>query len=262
MTTAPNIVEVEAYCEGSTEVGIVKPLFSSQKKTGKLCPYRIEPINLQGKKGPHDPEKDPLYAGLSATIKRLQSNPEIAKKILILLDKDNESVEQTRQELLETLRKIDATSEFHELENVQGAFRLSHTQLGNVELVLHLACYHHPSVEDKPTSDDCLLKLALKPKTAENLFKSCNKSSSWSGMSHEKLIDKIATELPSLLRKNGINSVSAKQLLIFYSAIIAPDTSLPGFAEKIVHHSDAEDIKETFPSLIAAFKHLGLTYES
>jgi hypothetical protein len=66
------------------------------------------------------------------------------------------------------------------------------------------------------------------------------------------VISKIEHEIPSLLNRNGIPLLEAKDYVRLYAAVLQEHTSPPTFAKKTLAHAEPDDVREIFAPLLAA----------
>lgn len=177
-------------------------------------------------------------------------------RCLVLRDLDTHDGEDERsicQSITDALRReLEKRSERNiSLPSLDPYLAYPHIYTLNIveldfRLAIHIATYQWSQSFRNSTTDDYLLKLALKSNTVTKL-------STKLGISPERLSAKITDELPELLRRNGITLCEAKNYLQIYAATIQ-FSGLTGFVAKMIENSDEQDIRDVFQSFIAAFE--------
>ncbi|MCS6916015.1 MAG: hypothetical protein RMK29_21730 [Myxococcales bacterium] len=180
-------------------------------------------------------------------------------RCLVLRDLDErETMERIKQGLQTALQAL-----YRERGHPKAVVRfVRHRAHGNVYLhtcteldvrvALHIATYRHLPDFCKSTIDDYVLRVALHHETAAALIK----RQGWS-ISSKRIIHKVTSEIPALLKQNGIPMMGeAKDFIHFYAALLRVHTSPAVFAEKILHHAPESELREVFAPLRAAAEFL------
>jgi hypothetical protein len=232
-------MSIHTFCEGKTEEKVLDHI-----RNLDLYP-KMEHCHGKGKSG--------INQRLVATIAPKIGKPETLR-CLVMRDldaHDGETIGTIVQSLTDALKRklpergMDVSSialvPHPEWSHV---FTLASTT-PDFLLALHVAA--HPWKDDfiKSTIDDCVLRLALDPVTAERLAGDLNLEGS-------RLVRKITRELPRLLDENGIPLLEAKDYVRLYAAVVKSHTSPPVFAEKTMKRAEESTIREIFAPLLAA----------
>ncbi len=233
-----------ALCEGATEKMIVD-------KLEKLRDQTITCYDLGGDGN----LEERLKENIDTVIENAKVDQETATAMLVLVDRDDKEIASRCQKVLAVVKNnFDRNAEF-EKTSLDNVFILK-TTLENLRLVLHVSSYRCEPASIGYTSDDYVLKLALTQTIASRLLgEDKSKKKEWT-ITKEKLLLKIQEEMPKLLKDNGIPSLSAKQYLRLYAALVAPKKSVPGFAGTVLEHSDPSEIQTVFESFITAIGYL------
>ena len=217
-------------------------------------------------------EKMPLKMDIGEGRGRHQINRDLATKLepflergdpvrcLVLRDLDahtSETVESIVQSVRDTVngllqKRVPGTPvvTLSALPDFPSVYTLALSQ-PDFRLALHIATYRWHEEFVKATIDDYVLSLAVQPTTAKALVD----KKGWT-ISAEDLLHKVTTEIPGLLKGNGIPLREAKDYVRLYAAVIQEHTSPPVFAQRTLAHADEGDLKRVFAPLLAAIEFL------
>lgn len=201
-----------------------------------------------------------------------QSNRDLATKLgpllergdrircLVLRDLDThvgETVESIVQSVQDTVHRMlqqrlpgTPPVTLSQLLNFPSVYTLAPSQ-PDFRLALHIAIDRWREEFIKATIDDYVLSLAVQPQTAGALAA----KKGWQ-VSAEDLLQKVTTEIPRLLKSNGIPLREAKDYVRLYAAVIQEHTSPPVFAQRTLAHAGEDDLRRVFASLLAAIDFL------
>lgn len=239
--------ELIVFLKGKTEINIIKTLKSFEFLHFKDC---IEYEN-SGK------FKEKIYKSL----KPVAGEP---ITMVILRDLDQVSIESVVQSTEDALKNVytEIPVKFVKHEKYPNIFFYMHED-AEIKIVLHIA--EKCSIDGLPefkncTTDEYVLDLALRPETIFNLteFKEIRKENSH--LNPEEIQNKIISEIPNILRKNGIDLVEAKDFVNLYILVLQLDGAKMRYADlpgKVIEHAHDGDIEEVFESWIAAFNIFG-----
>jgi hypothetical protein len=262
-----DLTTIEVLFEGATEEKVLAQLCKEIKHESrvvreKICHQTLKPTSAKGQGGIPS-ELDRILRNLP-----LVENP--PHRLLIVWDRDNKDHSARCNSVLSVVRRFASEARLEKLsfDNVY----ILHDGPDNLRLALCIAsdCCDLPfdvvnretTTEEtrtgrKATTDDYVLKLALRESTASRLLTYQKKKRPDWKITTEKLIEKITKEIPELLMRNGIPLLpDAKEYVRFYAAILSLHTSPPVFAETTLAHANEDDIKEVFAPLLAAIQHL------
>lgn len=237
-------INLLALCEGATEKTIID-------KLKKIHDHTIKASDLGGE-GNLSPR---LEEEIDTLIEDIKVNPDTITGILVFLDQDNKKIDDRCKKVLATVQKKDKNAQFEKASH-DNVFILK-TTLSNLRLVLHVSTHRCEPASIGRTADDYVLSLALTQTIASHLLKEDKtKKADWT-LTPDNLIIQIREKIPELLKTDGVKSLSAKQCLRLYAAVVAPKKSIPAFAGIVLDYSTDSDIRNVFASLIKAIEHLG-----
>ena len=236
--------ELIVFLEGKTEINTIETLKSLEIiRFGDYIEYKNS-----GK------FKEKIYKSLDA----VAGEP---INMVVLRDLDSGvSIESVVQSTEDALKKVytEIPVKFVKHEKYPNIFFYIHED-AEIKIVLHIA--EKCSIDGLPefkncTTDDYVLDLALRPETIFNLkeFKEIKKKNS--DLTPGEIQNKIISEIPDLLKKNGINLIEAKNFVNLYILVLQLDGAKMRYAHlpgKVITHAENEDIKEVFESWIVAF---------
>jgi hypothetical protein len=236
--------ELVVFLEGKTEVNTIETLKSFEIiRFGKYIEYRNS-----GKL------KEKIYRFLAP----IAGEP---INMVVLRDLDSEvSIESVIQSTEDVLKKVysEIPVKFVKHEQYPNIFLFIHED-AEIKIVMHIA--EKCSIDGLPefkncTTDDYVLDLALRPETIFNLkeFNEIKKKNS--DLTPEEIQNKIISEVPDLLSKNGINLNEAKNFVNLYILVLQLDGAKMRYADlpgKVIKYAHDGDIEEVFESWIAAF---------
>jgi hypothetical protein len=262
--------KIDVIFEGKTEESVLEALTNDVTQgdkvvRNKICTSKLNPIIVADKKtGKEKTGQDAIPEKIAEVLKDLPFQPDRILRVLVIWDQDSKNHSARCDSVLGVVRKFAKNARLEKLPGYNNVYVL-HDGPYNLRLTLYIAseCWD-PSLQktaseqneiQKTTTDDYVLKLALKDSIASSLLAS-KKKPDWK-ITTEKLIEKVTKEIPELLKQNGIPPLSdAKEYVRFYAALLSLPTSPAIFAAKTLAHADTSDIEEVFASLIAAIKHL------
>lgn len=246
-------IEIEVLFEGATEEKVLGQLSREIRHSDEIIREKIchQPLKLTSAGG-----QGKIPAELRRILQNLSLFPETTARLLIVWDRDDKDNSVRCDSVLGVVREFARNARWENSPDFDNVYLLCNGP-DNLRLALHIAadcCY--PSFQ-KATTDDYVLKLALKESTAARLLDDRKRNRPDWKITTPQLIEKITKEIPDLLKQNGIPLLpDAKEYVRFYAAVLALHTSPPVFAEKTLAHAKEDDIKEIFAPLLAAIQHL------
>lgn len=237
-------MKVYAIVEGETEKRVLEKLESFVK-------ISIEITSSNGKRQ--------LNKTIIGKIGPLINLERIRVVVLRDLDlNDNETISDlvysTETALSQTfqMRGITVEPKLQPLNRSENVYVWNSEEL-DFGLALHVATYRWNESFIKATIDDYILDLALDPVVAGSIAQSQKLD-----IEGERLIIKVAQELPELLHKNGIPLVEAKDYVRLYAAIVKAHTSPQVFAQKVLNRNEIDErvLRDHFKSLFTALEFL------
>jgi len=248
-----SLTEIEVLFEGTTEENVLNQLRNDVTYGGAVTRSRIcqQTIKLTSAGGQGN-----LPRKLQAILKDLPLSPEVTKRLLVVWDLDNHEVSARCGSVIDVVKKVAPGAYLEPLAGFDNVYVLR-SGPENLRLGLHVSCHRYDDSFCKATTDDYVLKLALRESTASKLLEDCKRNKPDWTITSTQLINKITREIPALLKANGIPSLpEAKEFVRFYAAVLSLHTSPAVFAAKTLHHAEETDIKEIFAPLLAAIQHL------
>jgi hypothetical protein len=243
------LMKLDAFYEGDTERNTIAQLMKRKMIASELVD-RMKSDDLQPENTGEGESN--LIRKLNLQLKRwfdFTPRQPASLQILVLRDLDDKNPEAIRDSTLGVIRQYAPQADFIAHATHKNVFALQN--IPDLQVALHVANRKYQDDFAKATMDDYVLRLALCEKTAENLL-SKSRTKAWTTTT-KQLLDKIQTEIPALLIKNGIPKPdNAKAFLPFYTAVLQLKISPAVFAGKVIAHAEENDIREVFAALLAA----------
>ncbi len=226
--------------EGATERIVGKVLHERGILSGKAQPRPPQWRGMSGREGFNQVMQsltNELLPTLCASGKQ--------ERLLLVVDQDDAATPQDRANLINQALSLQLQP-----YNPQQYDNLFMHDDPSLRVMLHVSNATIPGITRKDF--DGYLLMLLQGQNKPNLVQHLAKVQAVSNT----LLYKAEQAIPQLMQQNGIPWTHAKSWLYAYITVFHYRQSHVWFAEEIVQHADAQDLRHVFSSLIAAWEAL------